>query len=145
MSFANLQNLTLNILKETKHNVIQNIDITELPSCKIFNKILTVNFESLTILSCSHVYHKKCIEKNFLLTEKNKCSIPDCDKIVDPVISERRFSESSQSSKTSAIANMLVNNLELNSPINVLSLFGKSDILEDLIKELFTEPETQVP
>ncbi|KAF0481467.1 hypothetical protein F8M41_023603 [Gigaspora margarita] len=130
MSFVNLQNFALNILKEIKHDAIQNIEVTELPPCKICNKkILTVNFESFTILPCGHAYHRKCIEKNFLLTEENKCPIPDCDKIVDPVISERRFSESSQSSGTSAIADMLGNNLGLNSPMNVsplLSLFNET-------------------
>ncbi|CAG8621846.1 4220_t:CDS:2, partial [Racocetra fulgida] len=52
MSLTNLQNLALNILKETKHNIVQDIVITELPPCKLYeNKILSVNFESFTILS----------------------------------------------------------------------------------------------
>ncbi|CAG8684168.1 17224_t:CDS:1 [Gigaspora margarita] len=123
MSLANFQNFTLNILRETKHDVVQNTEVTELPPCKICNKkILTVSFESFTILPCGHVHYRKCIEKNFLLTKENKCPIPDCDKIVDPVRSKQRFSESSQSSRTSAIANMLGNNLGLNSPMNVLLL-----------------------
>ncbi|CAG8837804.1 16744_t:CDS:2, partial [Gigaspora margarita] len=75
------------------------------------------------------------------------------------------------SSRTSAIADMLGDNLELNSPMNILPLFGsriqkkhvreptnkpsnkkvknsvkkESDILEDFIKELSTELKTQVP
>ncbi|CAG8822576.1 17274_t:CDS:2 [Gigaspora margarita] len=123
MSLVNLQNFALNILKEMKHDAVQNIEITELPPCKICNKkLLIVNFDSFTILPCSHVYHRKCIEKNFLLTEENKCPIPDCNKIVDPVISEQRFFESSQSSGTLAIADMLGNNLGLNSPMNILPL-----------------------
>ncbi|CAG8546643.1 29710_t:CDS:2 [Gigaspora margarita] len=130
MSLVNLQNFALYILKEMKHDAVQNIEVTKLPPCKICNKkILTVNFESFTILPCGHAYHRKCIEKNFLLTEENKCPIPDCDKIVDPVISERRFSESSQSSGTLAIADMLGNNLGLNSPMNVsplLPLFNET-------------------
>ncbi|RIB00692.1 hypothetical protein C2G38_2044310 [Gigaspora rosea] len=126
MSLVNLQNFALNILKETKHDVIQNIEVTELPPCKICNKkLLTVSFESFTILPCGHVYHRKCIEKNFLLTKENKCPISNCNKTVDPVISERRFSESSQSSGTSAIADMLGDNLGLYSPINVSPLFGQ--------------------
>ncbi|CAG8716443.1 8791_t:CDS:10 [Gigaspora margarita] len=81
MSLANFQNFALNILKETKHDAVQNTEVTELPPCKIYNKkILTVNFESFTILPCGH------------------------------------------SSGTSAIADMLGNNLGLNSPMNVLSL-----------------------
>ncbi|CAG8830698.1 5874_t:CDS:2, partial [Cetraspora pellucida] len=55
---------------------------------------------------------------------KNKCPIPDYDEIVNLVISERRFSESSQSSGTSTIMDMLGNNLGLNSPMNVSLLLG---------------------
>ncbi|CAG8815092.1 26877_t:CDS:2 [Gigaspora margarita] len=113
MSLVNLQNFALNILKEIKHDAVQNIEVTELPPCKICNKkLLTVNFDSFTILLC-----------------ENKCPIPDCNKIVDPVISKRRFSESSQSSGTLAIADMLGNNLGLNSPMNVsplLPLFNET-------------------
>ncbi|CAG8460696.1 6283_t:CDS:2, partial [Racocetra fulgida] len=36
MSLINLQNFALNILKETKHNIVQNIIITELPPYLIF-------------------------------------------------------------------------------------------------------------
>ncbi|CAG8844791.1 44613_t:CDS:1 [Gigaspora margarita] len=130
MSLANLQNFALNILKEMKHDAVQNTEVTELPPCKICNKkILIVNFESFTILLCGHVHYRKCIEKNFLLTKENKCPIPDCNKTVDPVISERRFSESSQSSGTSAIADMLGDNLGLNSPMNLSPLFGLKEPL----------------
>ncbi|CAG8810662.1 12661_t:CDS:1, partial [Cetraspora pellucida] len=171
MSLTNLQNLALNILKETKHNAVQNIDIIELSSYKICNKkILTINFESLTILSCDHVYYKKCIEKNFLFIKENKCLITECKKTIDLIIFKQRFSKSSQSNETSVIADMLGNNLRLYSPINTLLFEGEiqkkhvreptnkpsnkkvkklvkkeSDILEDLIKELSTEPKTQVP
>ncbi|RIB18311.1 hypothetical protein C2G38_2184907 [Gigaspora rosea] len=103
MSLVNLQNLALNILKETKHSAIQNIDVTELPPCKLCeNKILSVNFESFTILSCGHIYHKK--------------------------LSERRFSESSsQSSGTSALADMLGDDLGLGSLMAVSPLLGQKD------------------
>ncbi|CAG8856499.1 9249_t:CDS:2, partial [Gigaspora margarita] len=124
-----------------------------LPPCKICNKkLLTVNFDSFTILLCGHVYHRKCIEKNFLLTEENKCPIPNCNKIVDLVISERRFSELSQSSGTSAIADMLGNNLgkssastEKLSSKKVRKTGGKkvSSMLKKLIKELLAD--TPVP
>ncbi|KAF0562282.1 hypothetical protein F8M41_000058 [Gigaspora margarita] len=127
MSLVNLQNLALNILKETKHSAVQNIDVTELPLCKLYeNKILSVNFESFTILSCEHIYHRKCIEKKFLLTTENKCPLSDCNKIIDPVVSERRFSKSSsQSSGTSALADMLGEDFGLGSPINVSPLLGQ--------------------
>ncbi|CAG8468058.1 8641_t:CDS:2, partial [Cetraspora pellucida] len=65
MFLANLQNLTLNILKETKHNAVQNIEVTELPSCKIYNKkILTVNFESFTILPYGHAENSELRNEN---------------------------------------------------------------------------------
>ncbi|CAG8848579.1 6783_t:CDS:2, partial [Gigaspora margarita] len=59
----------------------------------------------------------------------NKCSLSDCNKIIDPVIFERRFSESSsQSSGTSALADRLGENLELGSPTDVLPLLGQKDL-----------------
>ncbi|KAF0529907.1 hypothetical protein F8M41_012522 [Gigaspora margarita] len=124
MSLANLQNFALNILKETKHDAVQNTEVTELPPCKLCeNKILSVNFESFTILSCGHIYHRKCIEKKFLLTTENKCPLSDCNKIIDPVVSERRFSESlSQSSGTSALADRLGEDFGLGSPMNASPL-----------------------
>ncbi|CAG8557555.1 10024_t:CDS:2 [Cetraspora pellucida] len=129
MSLTNLQNLTLNILKETKHNIVQDIVVTELPSCKLCeNKILFVNFELFTILSCGHTYYRKCIEKNFLLTTENKCPLSDCNKIIDPVVSERRFSKSSsQSSGTSALTKMLGDDFGLGSPMAVSPLLGQKD------------------
>ncbi|CAG8520733.1 15589_t:CDS:2 [Cetraspora pellucida] len=129
MSFTNLQNLILNILKETKHNIVQDIIITKLPLCKLCeNKILSVNFELFTILSCGHTYHRKCIEKKFLLTTENKCPLSDCNKIIDPVVSERRFSESSsQSSRTSALAEMLDDDFGLGSSIAVSPLLDQKD------------------
>ena len=129
MSLTNLQNFAFNILKETKHNIVQDIVVTELPPCKLCeNKILSVNFESFTILSCGHIYHRKCIEKKFLLTTENKCPLSDCNKIIDPVVSERRFSESSsQSSGTSALAEMLGDDFGLGSPMAVSPLLGQKD------------------
>ncbi|KAF0434160.1 hypothetical protein F8M41_004932 [Gigaspora margarita] len=131
MSLVNLQNLAFNILKETKHSTVQNIDVTELLPCKLCeNKILSVNFESFTVLSCGHIYHRKCIEKKFLLTTKNKCPLSDCNKIIDPVVSERRFSELlSQFSGTSALADMLGEDFGLGFPMNVLLLLGQKEPL----------------
>ncbi|CAG8646183.1 1884_t:CDS:2, partial [Ambispora leptoticha] len=77
---------------------------------------------------------QKCIEKNFLLTKENKCLISDCDKTVDPVISEQRFSESSQFSETSAIADMLGNNLGLDSPMYTSPLLGQKEHEESVDK-----------
>ncbi|CAG8655402.1 4776_t:CDS:1, partial [Paraglomus occultum] len=51
MSLNTLQNFALNILKETKHVVVQNVDVPEIPSCsECGEKIIIVNYEPFTIL-----------------------------------------------------------------------------------------------
>jgi len=77
------------------------------------NEILGLVYEPFTILACGHIYHRKCIKKNFL---SNICPTSDCNKSVDPVATERRFSQSSQSS-TSSIVRRMSNQLQLNSPV----------------------------
>ena len=68
------------------------------------------------MLFCGHIYHRRCIKKNFLLTQRNKCLFPDCTATVEAVISERRFSVSSHSS-TSSIVRRMSNQLQINSPV----------------------------
>ncbi|CAI2193498.1 15207_t:CDS:2, partial [Funneliformis geosporum] len=71
---------------------------------------------AFTVLSCGHTYHRGCIEKNYLLTQKNKCLFPGCTATVEAVIPERRFSVSSHSS-TSSIVRRMSNQLQINSPV----------------------------
>ncbi|RHZ86723.1 hypothetical protein Glove_46g13 [Diversispora epigaea] len=117
MTLINLQNFALNILKETKYTFPQNTEVTELAPClECEKKILTISYEPFTILACGHIYHRKCIEKKFLLTKENKCPFSGSDKVVDPVVYERRFSQQSSQSSTSSIVRRMSNQLQINSP-----------------------------
>ncbi|CAJ0835319.1 13192_t:CDS:1, partial [Entrophospora sp. SA101] len=110
MSLSNLQIFALNILKKTNHTIVQNIDVAELAPCsECDKKILTVSYEPFTILACGHAYHRYCIEKKISLTDSNICPIPGCDKSVEPMVSERRFSQQSSQSSTSSIVRRMSN------------------------------------
>ena len=75
----NLRNLAYSILKNLGDEIVSGKEFTELGKCSQCNKeILSLNFEAFTVLSCGHVYHRGCIEKNYLLTQKNKCLFPGC-------------------------------------------------------------------
>ena len=112
----NLRNLAYSILKNLGDEIVSGKEFTELGKCSQCNKeILSLNFEAFTVLSCGHTY-RGCIEKNYLLTQKNKCLFPGCTATVEAVISERRFSVSSHSS-TSSIVRRMSNQLLINSPI----------------------------
>ncbi|CAG8830031.1 9068_t:CDS:2, partial [Gigaspora margarita] len=81
--------------------------------------------------------------KKILLTTENKCPLSDCNKIINPVVSEQRFSESSsQSSGTSALADRLGKNFGLEKSSNKKAKkVGKkkvSSTLKQLIEELLT-------
>ncbi|CAG8547010.1 7858_t:CDS:2 [Cetraspora pellucida] len=66
--------------------------------------------------------------KKILFTTENKCLLSNCNKIIDPVVSKRRFfKSSSQSSETSALTEMLGNNFGLGSLMAVSPLLDKSD------------------
>ena len=78
-SLPNLQNLAYSILKNLEDEIVSGKEFTELEKCSQCNKeILSLNFEAFTVLSCGHTYHRRCIEKNYLLTQKNKCLFPGC-------------------------------------------------------------------
>src|SRR6266496_4028669 len=116
-SLPNLRNLAYSILKNREDKIVSGKEFTELGKCSQCDKeILSLNFEAFTVLSCGHTYHRGCIEKNYLLTQKNKCLFPGCTATVEAVISKRRFSVSSHSS-TSSIVRRMSNQLLINSPI----------------------------
>ncbi|CAJ0765812.1 5783_t:CDS:2, partial [Entrophospora sp. SA101] len=79
------------------------------PCSECDKKILTVSYEPFTILACGHTYHRYCIEKKISLTDSNICPIPGCDKSVEPMVSERRFSQQSSQSSTSSIVRRMSN------------------------------------
>ncbi|CAJ0832797.1 1725_t:CDS:2, partial [Entrophospora sp. SA101] len=93
--------------QKTNHTIVQNIDVTELAPCsECDKKILTVSYEPFTILACGHTYHRYCIEKKISLTDSNICPIPGCNKSVEPMVSERRFSQ--QSSQSSCVMKVIL-------------------------------------
>jgi len=117
MSLSNLRSFAYNILKKLGDDVVKDRQFVEIGSCReCGNEILGLVYEPLTILACGHIYHRRCIEKNFLLTQSNICPTSDCSKSVEPVVTERRFSQSSQSS-TSSIVRRMSNQLQINSPV----------------------------
>src|SRR5437764_11960241 len=117
MSLSNLRSFAYNILKKLGDVVVKDTQFVEIGSCgECGNEILGLDYEPFTILACGHIYHRRCIEKNFLLTQSNICPTSDCNKSVEPVVTERRFSQSSQSS-TSSIVRRMSNQLQLNSPV----------------------------
>ena len=70
-SLPNLQNLAYSILKNLGDKIVNGKEFAKLEKCSQCDKeILSLNFEVFTVLSCGHVYHRGCIEKNYLLTQK---------------------------------------------------------------------------
>ncbi|CAG8616342.1 9612_t:CDS:2 [Cetraspora pellucida] len=131
MSLTNLQNFVLNILKETKHNAIQNIEVTEILLCLECDKNIIINsYELFTILT----YY---------------------DKVIKPMIFEQKFSELSQSTTSSIETPINSSNLSSKKqtsdstekstskkikPVNKDSLLT----LKKLIKELTTSISMQI-
>src|SRR2546421_9530946 len=113
----NLRNLAYSILKNLGDEIVNGKEFAKLRKCSQCDKeILSLNFKAFTVLSYGHTYHRRCIEKNFLLTQRNKCLFPGCTATVEAVIPERRFSVSSHSS-TSSIVRRMSNQLQINSPV----------------------------
>ncbi|CAG8669100.1 9171_t:CDS:2 [Paraglomus brasilianum] len=68
MSLSGLKTFAYNILKETGETIDQNIsgagtaNFTELPLCSTYKeKILTLTYESFTILECGHVFRRDSV------------------------------------------------------------------------------------
>ncbi|RIA86439.1 hypothetical protein C1645_740863 [Glomus cerebriforme] len=110
-SLANHRNLAYNILKYLEDDIVGDKEILELEPCsECTNNILALPLKALTILSCGHIFHRSCIEKQLLFIKPGACPFPDCGKIVEIVVnpnSTRRDSQSSQSSGTSALTNLM--------------------------------------
>ncbi|PKY43462.1 hypothetical protein RhiirA4_457455 [Rhizophagus irregularis] len=117
MSLSNIRNLAYNILKKLGDDAVKDKEFTELAKCPECDKdVLSPDFEAFTVLSCGHIFHRECIEKTFLLTRQSYCPVADCTTFLKPVLTERSFSASSQSSSPS-IASRMSSQLQLNSPI----------------------------
>src|SRR5581483_8199189 len=100
-SLVNHRNLAYNILKYLEDDIVGDKEILELELCsKCTNNILARPLKALTILSCGHIFHWSCVEKQLLFTKPGACPFPNCGKVVDIVVnpnSIRRGSQSSQS------------------------------------------------
>ncbi|PKC12115.1 hypothetical protein RhiirA5_412256 [Rhizophagus irregularis] len=64
---VNLRNLGYNILKSLDDETVEDIDFPELDSCpECGNDILMSPLKAFLYLACGHIFHRLCIEKNFL-------------------------------------------------------------------------------
>lgn len=81
MEASNSKVLALNILNEPGI-LASGIHVPKLKSCE---EILSNLPQSITIISCNHVFHRACIEKDFLNSEPgvSRCPIPNCHKDVE--------------------------------------------------------------
>ncbi|CAG8565877.1 12864_t:CDS:2 [Ambispora leptoticha] len=114
MPLSNLRTFAYTILKNLNDEAVKDKEFTEIGSCtECGNEIITLIYEPFTILICGHIFHRKCIEKNFLLTQSNVCPISGCNKSVEPVVPEQR---NSQSSGTSDLADLMSSDLKMNTP-----------------------------
>ncbi|CAG8634449.1 10368_t:CDS:1 [Cetraspora pellucida] len=96
----NIKNLTYNILKTFKDDIIKGKKIPNLSNCSECGKeIISFPLKAFTTLSCEHVFHRLCIEKKLLLTIPNMCPFSGCSEEVEIIeTGHRRDSESSTSS-----------------------------------------------
>ncbi|GES75786.1 hypothetical protein GLOIN_2v1769762 [Rhizophagus clarus] len=119
-SLTNYRNFAYSILKYLEDDMVGDKKIPELESCsECTMNILSLPIKALTILSCGHIFHRSCIEKQLLHTKPSTCPSPDCGKNVDIIVDSsfiRRGLQSSQSSRISAISNVISEKFVLNSP-----------------------------
>jgi hypothetical protein len=99
-SSQRLQSLAYNILNHLGDDLVKDKEIPELESCsECTMNILSSPIKELTILSCEHIFHRSCIEKQLLYTKPGTCPFPDCGKnavnIEDPNSTRRRSNDSS--------------------------------------------------
>ncbi|CAG8657007.1 4053_t:CDS:1 [Paraglomus occultum] len=113
---TNLKNLAYNILKTFEDSLVDNIEIPELDECsKCSNKIVLQPIKAVTILSCGHIFHRICIEKELLLSRKESCPYPNCNNFVD-ILEE--FSRQDSGLSTSSIIGRMEKNLTIASQGN---------------------------
>ncbi|GES96327.1 hypothetical protein GLOIN_2v1769762 [Rhizophagus clarus] len=96
LSLTNYRNFAYSILKYLEDDMVGDKEIPELESCsECTMNILSLPIKALTILSCGHIFHRSCIEKQLLHTKPSTCPSPDCKKnvniIVDPSFISEKF------------------------------------------------------
>ncbi|CAG8563299.1 11462_t:CDS:2 [Diversispora eburnea] len=85
MEASNSRVLALNILNEPGI-LASGIHVPKLKSCpKCCKEILSDPPQSITILSYNHVFHRACIEKDFLYSAPgvSRCPIPSCHRDIE--------------------------------------------------------------
>ncbi|CAG8785794.1 17919_t:CDS:2, partial [Gigaspora margarita] len=162
-NIACLETLALNILKiSSLEKIASNINIPELDPCWLYNQELFLYKikKPITLLICGHLYHHNCIESSIKIN--STCPRPDCNKEIESTVvsmlgsqdinlmemsptifKSPMFTQSDISKKHTNDPKLFLDkpsNKKVKKPVK-----KESDILEDLIKELSTEPETQVP
>ncbi|CAG8824002.1 38831_t:CDS:2, partial [Gigaspora margarita] len=139
-NIACLETLALNILKILfPEKIASDINIPELDPYWLYNQELFLYEikKPITLLICGHLYYCNCIESSIKIN--STCPRPDCNKEIESIV-------------VSILGSQDIDLMEMSSTIFKSPMFTQikkpvkkeSDILEDLIKELFTEPETQV-
>jgi len=89
-TFITNLSLTYNVLKTFEDSLVDDIEVPELDECsKCNNKVFLRPIKAVTILSCGHIFHRICVEKELLLSQKESCPYPNCNNIVE--ILEARF------------------------------------------------------
>ncbi len=128
-------------MKYFEDDIVKDKEIQELvPYSECTNNILTLLIKVLTVLSCEHIFHRTCIRKQLLysLIKPATCSFPNCEKTVNIVLNPnptRRGSQSSQSSRTSALSNLM------DEKINIILPVILEDPMEGVEKALIQETE----
>ncbi|PKC05190.1 hypothetical protein RhiirA5_421203 [Rhizophagus irregularis] len=105
---------------------------------RMYEQYSDIPSQSTTILSCGHVFTGRAL----LFTKPGACPFPDCGKTVDIVVnpnSTRRGSQSSQSSGTSALSNLM------GEKFNLISSTIPEDPMEDVEGALIKETERRCP
>ncbi|PKB94523.1 hypothetical protein RhiirA5_438574 [Rhizophagus irregularis] len=137
-TLTNYKNLAYNILKNLNDELVKDKEISELrPFSECTMKVLTLLLKAITILLCEHIFHQICVEKQFL-NKPGMCPFPKCGKKAEIIYPfTRRNSQSSQSSRTSAISNLMGEKFVLNSLVIL------EDPMEKVIKNALIQ-ETEI-
>ncbi|CAG8485094.1 33404_t:CDS:2 [Gigaspora margarita] len=162
-NIACFETLALNILKiSSPEKIASDINIPELDPCWLYNQKLFLYEikKPITLFICCHLYHHNCIKSSIKIN--STCPRPDCNKEIESIVVSMLGSQDIDLMEMSSMifkSPMFTQSDILNKRTNDPKLFSdkpsnkkvkklvkkESDILEDLIKELSTKPETQVP
>jgi hypothetical protein len=144
----NIRTFALNILKNTTpEDIASGIDVPELDPCSLCNDELFLRLikKPFTILSCGHIFHRACLEKN-ITNDIEICPVHSCSKPFEFELQDVELREiASYSTQNMSIDGSLENysrqknnNNQSQSKKRKLVDRDKSSKLKQLIKELTT-------